>query len=56
MNLIVAFDVARVVLKVLVGVLDHANLPVPIDEVSKPALVTCSIELALRHHRIFRAL
>jgi hypothetical protein len=48
MDLIVTFDVADVVLKVLVGVLDHTDLPVLIDEVSE-TFVSYAKEFALQH-------
>ena len=45
------FDVADVVLEVLIGVLDHTDLSVPVDEVSKETLVSYAKEF---HSSILR--
>lgn len=50
------FDVADVVLEILVGVLDHTNLPIPVDEVSEQTLVSYAKEFALQNFETCRAL
>ena len=55
-DLIVTFDVADVVSEVLVGILDHTDLPIPVDEVSEETLVSYAKESTLQNSEICRAL